>query len=232
MKSSFLISLFCHGAVLTAGAYWYRAGHLGADPPRVAVVVKADPAPPEALPECPPLAEPPRVQEARLDVPEPEVIEVDPVVDEAWPVDESFRLRRVICLPSPLPRRASAATPDPAPPVRPQVRPVSKPRVRKKPAARRGGVSRGPVLVDRSRGPIEYPPVALRRGLTGRVGLCLDVGADGVVIGVRVERSSGHECLDRAAAAAAHRWRFKPALRHGRPAPGVYKRTVVFRLDS
>jgi protein TonB len=232
VKSSLLISLFCHGAVLTVGAYLYRTGSPWSDPPRVVIEAKAEPAPPEALPECPPLAEPPRVEEVRPDVPEPEVIEVDPVPDEAWPVDESYRMRRLICLPSPLPRRATAAAAVPAPPVRPRVQPATNPRVRKPPAARRGGVSRGPVLVDRAKGPIEYPPAALRRGLTGRVVLCIDVGDDGVVVGVRVQRSSGHECLDGAAAAAAHRWRFKPALRNGRPAPGVYTRTVVFRLDT
>jgi protein TonB len=84
--------------------------------------------------------------------------------------------------------------------------------------------------VDRAKGAIEYPQAALRRGLTGRVALCIEVGADGAVIGVRIQRSSGHESLDRAAATAAQRWRFKPALRDGRPVPGVYTRTVVFRL--
>jgi protein TonB len=229
VKTSLLISLVCHGTVLVVGAYWVRTGHPATEMPRVQVVRHVEPAPLEPLPECDPPAEPPVPKERPLEVPEPEDIEVDPIEDEAWPVEPRCRLRRLICLPSSLRKPAAAAAPEAPPPVR--AKPVRKPPVPRRAVVRRGGPSRGPLLVDRSKGPIGYPPAAQRRGLEGRVVLCIDIGVDGAVVGVRVRDSSGHTSLDEAAAAAAHHWRFRPALRNGRPVPGVYTRAIVFRLD-
>jgi protein TonB len=47
-------------------------------------------------------------------------------------------------------------------------------------------------------------------GWEGTVLLRMEIGADGMVTQLRVQRSSGHRLLDQAAIAAAQRWRFAP----------------------
>lgn len=59
-----------------------------------------------------------------------------------------------------------------------------------------------------------YPPLSRRLGESGEVILRVQVGADGSVLGVQVERSSGYPRLDNAARKAVTSWRFVPA-RHG-----------------
>lgn len=44
-----------------------------------------------------------------------------------------------------------------------------------------------------------YPPYAAERGWQGKVGVRLEVGADGALVAASVQRSSGHELLDREA---------------------------------
>ncbi len=66
--------------------------------------------------------------------------------------------------------------------------------------------------------PAVYPPAAEKAGLTARVGLEIDIGADGRVTGVRVEKPAGHG-FDEAAAAAARQFVFSPAKLDGKPAP-------------
>ena len=56
-----------------------------------------------------------------------------------------------------------------------------------------------------------YPDVARRRGWDGVVELRVEVGVDGRVAELALERSSGYAVLDRAARRAVRRWRFVPA---------------------
>src|SRR5690606_21449945 len=73
-----------------------------------------------------------------------------------------------------------------------------------------------------------YPPRALRRGESGEVLLRIQVDARGVPAQVDVASSSGSRDLDRAAVAAARRWRFRPAMRDGSPVAGVVNVPIAF----
>ncbi|HWK36194.1 energy transducer TonB [Sphingomonas sp.] len=58
----------------------------------------------------------------------------------------------------------------------------------------------------------DYPPEARRAGVSGRVGIELDVAADGSVSGCRITQSSGSVDLDETTCrVASKRARFKPA---------------------
>lgn len=73
-----------------------------------------------------------------------------------------------------------------------------------------------------------YPRRALRRGESGEVLLRIEVDARGVPAQVEVMSSSGSRDLDRAAVAAARRWRFRPAMRDGTPVAGVVNVPIAF----
>lgn len=66
----------------------------------------------------------------------------------------------------------------------------------------------------------DYPRASIRRGERGDVVVLVKVGANGRVTDVEVVSSSQHRRLDRAALAAARRWRFEPAMRGGQPVAG------------
>src|SRR5262249_1104928 len=79
---------------------------------------------------------------------------------------------------------------------------------------------------------IEYPAQARADGVEGRLVLRLQVGADGSVTQVAV-LSSVESALDAAAIVAAKKWRFKPAMRCGKPvAGGVYTLARRFELGD
>ncbi len=77
--------------------------------------------------------------------------------------------------------------------------------------------------------PPPYPRYEEERGVAGTVRLRVSVGADGRVLAVSVEESSGSEALDRAAAAAVARWVFHPATLDGVPRESVVLQPVTFR---
>jgi protein TonB len=60
----------------------------------------------------------------------------------------------------------------------------------------------------------------------------VSVLGDGRVGSARVASSSGHGSLDRAALKAVKRWRFRPALRGGKPVTATLMVPVVFRLEG
>jgi protein TonB len=79
---------------------------------------------------------------------------------------------------------------------------------------------------------IEYSAQARADGIEGRLVLRLHIGADGSVIQVEV-LSSVEAALDAAAIASAKKWRFKPAMRCGKPmAGGVYTLARRFELGD
>lgn len=59
--------------------------------------------------------------------------------------------------------------------------------------------------------PPDYPASARTRGQEGEALVRILVGTDGRAAQVRIERSSGHSILDRAALQAVRGWRFHPA---------------------
>lgn len=76
----------------------------------------------------------------------------------------------------------------------------------------------------------DYPLSAREEGITGNVVLAYLVNAEGQVENVKVARSSGDDRLDRAALAAARRWRYRPAVRNGQPQSMKWRRTLSFNL--
>lgn len=76
-----------------------------------------------------------------------------------------------------------------------------------------------------------YPYAARLRGQHGRVLLFVEVLATGEAGAVTVGRSSGHESLDKAAAQAVQRWRFRPARRNGAPVAARVDVPIRFALQ-
>ncbi|MEN8175350.1 MAG: energy transducer TonB [Pseudomonadota bacterium] len=98
------------------------------------------------------------------------------------------------------------------------------------PVATRPGMFSAPSLAGISNPKPRYPRQARRRGLEGLVILSVEVGLDGRVAGLAVERSSGFAVLDNAARRAVADWRFRPALRGGEPVSAQLEVPVRFRL--
>ncbi|MDE2484726.1 MAG: energy transducer TonB [candidate division NC10 bacterium] len=77
----------------------------------------------------------------------------------------------------------------------------------------------------------KYPRVAREKGYEGTVYLRVLVRADGRVEQLTVERSSGHEILDRAAADSVKEWAFFPAKKSGKPVESWVLLPVKFALN-
>lgn len=75
----------------------------------------------------------------------------------------------------------------------------------------------------------EYPIAALRRGEGGTVVLQVQVDPTGQPVDVDVARRSGSRDLDRAAVQAVRDWRFKPAIRNGKPVTSVVELPIDFK---
>ncbi len=78
--------------------------------------------------------------------------------------------------------------------------------------------------------PPEYPRLARRRGYQGTVVLDVLVDKTGRVKELKVEESSGHGSLDRAAKQAVKRWRFAPGRRGDDPVDMWVKVPVRYEL--
>lgn len=76
-----------------------------------------------------------------------------------------------------------------------------------------------------------YPARSIREGNTGTVTLALLIGPDGKVGASRVQRSSGHPELDRAAVAALKLCTFKPATTNGVAESAWGQIAYVWTLD-
>jgi len=76
----------------------------------------------------------------------------------------------------------------------------------------------------------QYPLTALRRGVEGHVVLRIHVGIDGKVVAVEGTGYEGHESFVRAAEDAVKRWRFRPAMREGRPVAYWCAQKISFSL--
>lgn len=79
----------------------------------------------------------------------------------------------------------------------------------------------------------DYPLLDTRQGHEGNVLLKLSINEWGVVTDAQVERSSGYETLDRAAASwVKSHWLYHPATRAGDPVPATTEAIVTFRLNT
>lgn len=78
----------------------------------------------------------------------------------------------------------------------------------------------------------EYPAAAFDQGLSGKVELRVEVGADGKVADVRVLSATLPGVFDDAAMTAARAWTFKPALRDGKPVAAAVKVPVTFAMND
>lgn len=83
-----------------------------------------------------------------------------------------------------------------------------------------------------SRTKVAYPIEALRNREQGTVILSVLVGADGTVLSVEIEKSSGSRNLDRAAREAVAKWRFHPATRNGVAHSAWASVPVTFNLSQ
>jgi periplasmic protein TonB len=75
-----------------------------------------------------------------------------------------------------------------------------------------------------------YPHASVRSAEEGTVHVRLQIGADGKIAAVQVERSSGFSRLDEAALRAVRSWRFAPATRGGLGVTSWVVVPVVFQL--
>lgn len=124
-----------------------------------------------------------------------------------------------IVQPAPRPAAIAAVTHTPPPPAPPPA-PVAAPRV---------PVRVAPVVrAQHCRDP-DYPSISERLGETGTVLLALKVGLDGRVTESRVESSSGHARLDKAAVDGLSRCRFTPGTVDGVPETAWAKIRYTFK---
>ena len=78
--------------------------------------------------------------------------------------------------------------------------------------------------------PPTYPPLAREKGYEGTVYLRALVERDGRVGNLAIDRSSGHEILDRAAVDSVREWTFLPAQKDGKPVASWVLLPVKFLL--
>ena len=90
----------------------------------------------------------------------------------------------------------------------------------------------GVIAESREHNPPVYPVDVMKEGVNGQVVLVFDVAADGSVIRGKVERSSGDARLDASALSAANKWKFRPAVRDGKPVPSQVRVPVKFEMDQ
>jgi protein TonB len=127
------------------------------------------------------------------------------------------------------PVQATTTEPDPTPaqaPVQAEAPPAAKP-------STDSGAMRSAVLADANGcAKPAYPASAARNGDSGTVTLALLVGADGKVTSSRVQKSSGHRELDKAAVNALSLCQFKPAMNNGVAEAGWAQIAYVWTLDD
>jgi periplasmic protein TonB len=78
--------------------------------------------------------------------------------------------------------------------------------------------------------PHSYPPLAKQRGWEGTVNIEVVISRNGTVKEAKLQQSSGHSILDRAALKQIRRWRFQPASVDGKPVEISALVPIVFEL--
>ena len=77
-----------------------------------------------------------------------------------------------------------------------------------------------------------YPRTARRRGISGTVTIEFSVDSEGNVKDAQVVSNDAHETLADAAIEAVRQWRFRPAVRDGKPVAVRLRQPVRFTLDD
>lgn len=77
-----------------------------------------------------------------------------------------------------------------------------------------------------------YPRLARKRGWQGKVLIAVHVDKKGQVGSLKLEQSSGHKSLDRAALKTLKSWRFTPATRLGQPVKSTIIVPILFQLEG
>lgn len=80
--------------------------------------------------------------------------------------------------------------------------------------------------------PVPYPRWAVKQGWQGRFVIAIEVLLNGTVGRYKVMESTGHRLLDEAAAEAVRTWKFKPAVKQGKPVVTCIEIPVIFRLEN
>ncbi|MDZ7780541.1 MAG: M56 family metallopeptidase [Gemmatimonadota bacterium] len=78
----------------------------------------------------------------------------------------------------------------------------------------------------------EYPPLLREAGIGGTVRVYFLISETGRVADVRIDQSSGHEALDRAALDVASVYRFTPALNREQPTPVWVSFPITFAAEG
>lgn len=166
---------------------------------------------PEIPPPPPPPPEPPKPMPKMAP---PEI--VAPKVEVETPPPENPPQLQATTEPDPAPAQPAQPTQAEAPPAQP---------------SDNSGAMRTAVLADPNGcAKPDYPANAARNGETGTVTLALMVGVDGKVTSSRIQKSSGHRDLDKAAVNALSMCRFKPATNNGTPEAGWAQIAYVWSL--
>jgi protein TonB len=209
LRPSVLASVILHAGALV-GATAFAAGRGVAD--RDAVVLAFEAVDLGAAFDAPEVATPPPPDELRID--EPVVVEPTVAEPPLPPDDEAPRLDET-----------EPVADDVAPPL-----PVPSPTAR----AQRAGAAQVTTLsrAHPTNRPPRYPDEALRAGWQGVAWLLVEVGPDGRVTNVALERSSGHAVLDAAAVEAVAGWTYDPRLVDGVPAPDRLRLPVRFTSQA
>ena len=90
---------------------------------------------------------------------------------------------------------------------------------------------RGPLALSIGQKP-PYPAIAARMHREGAVTLKLVISETGKVTSALLVKSSGHSELDQAALEWAVSWKYKPALKDGKPVASTTEETVDFNLKD
>jgi len=93
------------------------------------------------------------------------------------------------------------------------------------------GVRLPPAVLPDSCDKPQYPELSRRRNETGKVALRFFIDETGMVVMRQVERSSGYQLLDNAAAAGLSLCKFRPATFDGKPTGAWTRMEYVFRLE-
>jgi protein TonB len=151
------------------------------------------------------------------------VTAVKPVVAPAKPEQETEQVRSVLPLQRPVEVavREIPAVSLPTAPIVPELRgkTAENSQIEQEPVAEVAESSTPAMIMARplyrQNPPPEYPARARRRHLQGTVILEVAVSKDGLVAQLRIDESSGHKILDRAALNAVKGWLFEPGRRGG-----------------
>ena len=98
------------------------------------------------------------------------------------------------------------------------------------PPAADSGAFTPPAYLDCPQPP--YPPHLRQRRISGTVGVCITVAADGTPTQVQISAPSGHPALDSLARRwILQHWRFSPACRSGHPIQASVSTSITFALS-